>query len=94
MYGWYRKWYQAQKAKALEISSVKEVNYVFFSLEGKLVTLSQRDVFDIKQMHEDGVLPTIIGEKFGMDAIMVCRIINSFNSNNKLRYEQNDYQCS
>jgi hypothetical protein len=52
-----------KKAKALETSSVKVVNYVFFNMEGKPVTLSQQDVFDIKQMHEDGVLPTIIGEK-------------------------------
>ena len=51
--------------------------YVFFSSEGKPVSLSERDVFDIKQMNEDGVLPTAIGDKFNMDPVMECRIINS-----------------
>ena len=80
-----------KKANTQVISSDKEVNYVFFSTDGKSVTLSQQDVFVIKQMHEDGVLPTVNGNKFDMDAVMVCRIINSFNPNNKQRYEQNKH---
>jgi len=55
----------------------KEKYYVFFSSDGKPVSLSERDVFDIKQMNEDGVLPTAIGSKFNMNPVMVCRIINS-----------------
>lgn len=58
----------------------KEKYYVFFSSEGKPVSLSEHDVFDIKQMNEDGVLPTAIGDKFNMDPVMVCRIINSIKS--------------
>lgn len=50
--------------------------------EGKPVTLSKQDVFEIKLMHEDGILPSAFGDKFGMDAVMICRIINSFISNN------------
>lgn len=50
--------------------------------EGKPITSSKQDVFDIKLMHEDCILPSDISDKFGIDAIMVCRIINSFISYN------------
>ena len=80
-----------KKAKAQETSSVKEVYYVFFSPEGKSVTLSKKDVFDIELMHEDGVLPSVIGDKFGMDAIMVCRIIHSFNLFKKKNNEHTNH---
>ena len=69
-----------KQPKAQKTSGVKEVKYVFFSVDGIPVTLSEQDVFDIKQMYLDGVLPTAIGEKFGMDAVMVSRIINSIKS--------------
>lgn len=55
----------------------KEVKYVFFSSDGKPVTLSEQDVFDVKQKYEDGVLPTVIADEYDMNAVMVCRIINS-----------------
>ncbi len=58
----------------------KEVKYVFFSAEGKPVTLSEQDVFDVKQKYEDGVLPTIIADEYDMNAVMVCRIVNSIKS--------------
>lgn len=66
-----------KQPKAQANSVVKEVKYVFFSVGGIPVILSEQDVFDIKQLYQDGVLPTAIGERFGMDAIMVSRIINS-----------------
>jgi len=73
--------YLRKQPKAQKTSGVKEVKYVFFSMiDGIPVTLSEQDVFDIKQMYQDGVLPTAIGEKFGMDAVMVSRIINSIKS--------------
>ena len=69
--------YLRKQPKAQTTSVVKEVKYVFFSIGGLSVILSEQDVFDIKQLYQDGVLPTAIGERFGMDAIMVSRIINS-----------------
>lgn len=66
-----------KKAQAQKTSETKEVKYVFFSMDGKPITLSEQDVFEIKQLHEDGVLPTVIGDRFCMDAVMVCRVINS-----------------
>ena len=51
--------------------------YVFFSVKGKSITLSEKDVYDIKQLYEDGVLPNAIADKFGMTAVMVSRILNS-----------------
>ena len=56
---------------------VREVKYVFFSTDGKPVTLTEQDVFDVKQKYEDGVLPTAIADEYNMNAVMVCRIINS-----------------
>lgn len=58
----------------------KEVKYVFFSTDGKPVTLSEQDVFDVKQKYEDGVLPTAIAKEYNMNTVMVCRIINSIKS--------------
>lgn len=58
-------------------SIVREVKYVFFSTDGKPVTLTEQDVFDVKQKYEDGVLPTAIADEYNMNAVMVCRIINS-----------------
>lgn len=58
----------------------KEVKYVFFSADGKPVTLSEQDVFDVKQKYEDGVLPTAIANEYNMNTVMVCRIINSIKS--------------
>ena len=55
----------------------QEVKYVFFSTEGIPITLSEQDVYDIRQKYEDGVLPTVIAEQYNMTAVMVCRIINS-----------------
>lgn len=50
---------------------------MFFSTDGKPVTLTEQDVFDVKQKYEDGVLPTAIADEYNMNAVMVCRIINS-----------------
>ena len=58
----------------------KEKHYVFFSSEGKPVTLSEQQVFDVKQKYEDGVLPTCIADEYNMNSVMVCRIINSIKS--------------
>ena len=66
-----------KQPKTQKTTGLKEVKYVFFSIDGMPVTLSEQDVYEIKQLYQDGVLPTAIGEKFGMDAVMVSRIINS-----------------
>lgn len=69
--------FKNRKAKSGENSPKSEVKYVFFSPEGQPIVMTQRDVYDIKQLNEDGVLPTSIGERFNMSAVMVSRIINS-----------------
>ena len=60
-----------------------DVNYVFFSTDGTAMVLSEKEVFGIVQMYEDGVMPSVIASKYDVNAVMVCRIVNSFNSNNK-----------
>lgn len=64
------------KTTTQKSSVIKEVKYVFFSPDGKPITLSEQDVYDVKQKYEDGVLPSAIAEEYDMDAVMVCRIIN------------------
>jgi len=66
-----------KKPQTQKPSIVREVKYVFFSTDGKPVTLTEQDVFDVKQKYEDGVLPTAIADEYNMNAVMVCRIINS-----------------
>lgn len=58
----------------------KEVKYVFFSANGKPITLSEQELYSIRQMHEDGMQPSTIGEKFGLETVMVMRIINCVKS--------------
>ena len=69
--------FKNRKAKSSENSPKSEVKYVFFSTEGKPVALTERDVYDIKQLQEDGVLNSVIGEEFNMSPVMVSRVINS-----------------
>lgn len=54
-----------------------EKNYVFVSLDGKHVILSEFDVYNIRQLHKDGVLPSVIAKKYQISTIMVCKIIES-----------------
>ena len=58
----------------------KEVKFVFFSTDGKPVTLSEYDVYRIRQMREDGMQPSSISQKFGIESVMVMRIINCIKS--------------
>ncbi len=58
----------------------KEIKYVFFSTDGKPVTLTEQELFDVKQKYEDGMQPSIISEKFGIETVMVMRIINCVKS--------------
>lgn len=69
--------FKNRKAKSSKTSPNSEVKYVFFSTEGQPIVLTQRDVYDIKQLQEDGTLPTAIAEKFNMSPVMVNRVINS-----------------
>ena len=70
------------KPKSNNPSAKSDTNYVFFSTEGQSVVLSEQDVFGIVQMYEDGVMPSVIASKYNVNTVMVCRIINSFNSKN------------
>ena len=58
----------------------REVKYVFFFAEGKPITLSEQEVYGIRQMHEDGMQPSTISERFGLETVMVMRIINCVKS--------------
>ena len=56
-------------------------NYVFTTIEGKTVVLSEFDVHTIKQMNDDGVLPSEIAKKFKQISIVnLYRIINCINT--------------
>lgn len=60
-----------------------DVNYVIFSTDGTVMVLSEKEVFGIKQMYEDGVMPSVISSKYNISAVMVCRVINCMNSISK-----------
>lgn len=65
-------------------STVKsDVNYIFSTPNGKAVVLSEKEVYGIKQMYDDGVMPSVIANKYKMNTVMVCRVINCINSINK-----------
>lgn len=70
------------KPKSNNPSAKSDTKYVFFSTEGQSVVFSEQDVFGIVQMYEDGVMPSVIASKYNVNAVMVCRIVNSFNSKN------------
>ena len=55
-------------------------DYVFTTIEGKTVVLSEVVVFDIVQMNENGVLLNEIADKYDMRPINVSRIINQVSS--------------
>jgi len=69
--------YVLKRKKSKTPTIVKEVKYLFFSTEGKPITLSEQDVYNVRQKYEDGVLPTVVADEYNMNAVMVCRIINS-----------------
>ena len=54
-----------------------EKKYVFVSIDGRHVVLSEFDVYNIRQLHKDGVLPSVIAKKYKISTIMVCKIIES-----------------
>ena len=72
--------YVLNRKKSKTPTITKKVNYVFFSTEGKPITLSEQDVYNIRQKYEDGVLPTDIAKQYNMTSVMICRIINSIKS--------------
>ena len=58
-------------------SQAGDTRYVYFATDGRPMALPEKDVYAIKQMHDDGVLPAKIAEKFGLSTVMLYRIINS-----------------
>ena len=57
--------------------------YVFTTLNGKAVTLSEQDVFKIVQMNASGVLPSVIAKEFGLSISTVSMIIISITNHKK-----------
>lgn len=56
--------------------SLNVIEYVFFDPTGKPLTLTDREMYDIKHKYDDGVLISSIAQYYGLDAAMICRIIN------------------
>lgn len=52
------------------------IKYVFFDPYGKILTLTDREIYDIKQKYEDGVLLSAIAEELNLNVIMIARIID------------------
>ena len=71
------------KPKPNNPSAKSDTNYVIFSTDGTAMVLSEEEVFGIKQMYEDGVMPSVISSKYNISAVMVCRVINCMNSISK-----------
>lgn len=55
---------------------IHAVKYVFFDLSGEPLNLTDREISDIKQKYEDGVLLSEIAKAHNMSVIMLTRIIN------------------
>lgn len=66
--------YQKHLRKSLHPLNV--VKYVFFDPYGKILTLTDREICDIRQKYDDGVLLSSIAEDLNLDVIMITRIIN------------------
>lgn len=66
--------YQKHRRKGAHPLNV--IKYVFFDPYGKILTLMDREICDIKQKYEDGVLLSAIAEDLNIDVIMITRIIN------------------
>lgn len=69
-----------QKHRRKGSRPVNVIKYVFFDPYGKILTLTDREICDIKQKYEDGVLLSAIAEELNLDVIMITRIINLTNA--------------
>jgi len=65
-----------QKHRRMGLRPLNVIKYVFFDPYGKILTLTDREICDIKQKYEDGVLLSAIAEELNLDIIMITRIIN------------------
>ena len=65
-----------QKHRRLRARPLNVIKYVFFDPHGKILTLTDREICNIKQKYEDGVLLSAIAEELNIDVIMITRIIN------------------
>lgn len=79
------------KSKPNNPSAKIDKKFVFFSAEGQAKILSEQDVYDIVKMYEGGVMPNVIASKYDLNTVMVCRIVNCFNSINKNTNLEEDY---
>lgn len=52
------------------------LQYIFFTPQGKVLKLTDREINSILQQNEDGVLLSAIAAKFQISVVMVARIIN------------------
>lgn len=68
--------YAYQKHRRKGVRPLNVIKYVFFDPYGKILTLTDREICDIKQKYEDGVLLSAIAEDLNLDVIMITRIIN------------------
>ena len=64
------------KKQTMKDSSKKEVRFVFFSPDGLPISLSEQEVYNVKQQYEDGVSPVVIAKEHNMSTGMVFRIIS------------------
>lgn len=62
-----------QKHRRKGSRPVNVIKYVFFDPYGKILTLTDREICDIKQKYEDGVLLSAIAEELNLDVITIVR---------------------
>lgn len=65
-----------QKHGKKSLCPLNVVKYVFFDPYGKILTLTDREICNIKQKYDDGVLLSSIADDLNLDVIMISRIIN------------------
>lgn len=72
-------WYFTRRHYRKALTHYKGDAYVFSTPDGAHITLSEDNLKDIRLMHESGVHPSVIAEKYGISLLMVTRIINFIN---------------
>lgn len=68
---------QKNKCKAEKpANNENETKYVLVSMNGTPATFTETQVLEIKRLYEDGTSPTAIADKYGINVIMVSRVVH------------------
>lgn len=72
-------YYLIQKNKCKDSQPVNNesgTKYVLVTMSGSPMTFTEAQVLEIKRLYEDGTSPTAIAERYGINVIMVSRVVH------------------